>query len=343
MARPPESSDPDLSFRPLEPGDAASVARIWNDAYGDVLPADPKVLEKILGSIYGDPALQWMALERGNAIGFAWGRDDRAPWAASGVGYVSAVAVAGHAQGRGVGTALVDAVEREVRRRGCTAIRLGSDPDHLLPGVPSVAPPRAWAFFRRRGVSFGNAEFDLHLDLRPGGGGSVRGASGHGVRPGPDGHPLPEGFDVVEDSARAVAFVARAFPGRWHEEVARYAAAGVPLLILTEADSAGADQTAGFCAVFPPGAPFVGPSLIWRRALSERAAGLGPIGIAEDRRGRGVGLAFFAEACRWLAARGAGEVVINWTTLAAFYGRAGARVWRTYQRAEAPLAALPAD
>lgn len=319
-----------VELRPLAAADAASAASVWNATFGDVLPADPEVLAQLLASPHGDPELQWLAVRDGRAVGFAWGRDGRAPWAAPGVGYLSALAVAPNARGQGIGDALWRAVVDPLRARGCHTVRLGTDADPLLPGIPASAPPATWRFFLRRGARFGGAEFDLHVDLQD----DLRASPGAATDAGvfaPD-LTLPGGITLAADADAALTFVAQAFPGRWHEECRRYAEEGVPLLALLD----GA-RPIGFCAVFPPELAFVGPSLTWRRALGERTAGLGPIGIASDRRGEGIGRAFVAAACRWLQERGAEEVVINWTTLAAFYGTVGARVWRTYQRAEVPL------
>jgi predicted N-acetyltransferase YhbS len=86
------------------------------------------------------------------------------------------------------------------------------------------------------------------------------------------------------------------------------------------------------------------PGLLWREALvaelgprSPRLAGIGPLGVAPDVRGAGAGLALVRGAAAWLQDRGHTDAVINWTTLTGFYGRLGARVWRTYQRVNANL------
>jgi len=162
----------------------------------------------------------------------------------------------------------------------------------------------------------GDLEADLLLDLRP-------------PVPGP---PLPAGVELVADAPdEAVAFVARAFPGRWADEVARFAAAGTEVLALRRDR-----RTVGFCVAARPEDALLAGGLVWTAGLPGRVVGLGPLGLEEAARGSGLGLVLVAEAARWQRGHGADAAVIDWTDLTRFYGRLGASVWRAYQRAEVP-------
>ena len=140
-------------------------------------------------------------------------------------------------------------------------------------------------------------------------------------------------------------FVARAFPGRWTHELETYIdAGGTVLTIAREADAVAGDsaEAYGFCAVFQGEEALLGPSLYWRHAVTSdvgpvRVAGMGPLGVSDEVRGTGLGLAIVRAGAEWLQERGATDLLINWTTLTSFYGKLGARVWRTYQRAEGDL------
>src|SRR5690606_27700481 len=222
--------------------------------------------------------------------------------------------------------------------RGCSHLHFGGEADHLLPGLPQEAGPAAWRLARSLGGVPTNTEHDLLLDLRA----ALPTA------------PLPPGFTLRDDRREAgLAFVAATFPGRWTEELRDYVAAGATVITLerTDADHAtGSAPAYGFCAVFRGGERVTSPGLLWSDALtaelgsgSTRLAGIGPLGVAPDVRGAGAGLALVRGAASWLQERGHTDAVINWTTLTGFYGRLGARVWRTYQRVQANLAAADGE
>ena len=224
------------------------------------------------------------------------------------------LAVAPSAQGAGVGGRLWDAAIAALRARGRTRVRLGADPERLLPGVPLSAPLATWRFLRARGVRPGRLESDLLVDLRP----------------PPVGPEPPPGVRLVDDTPDAAhAFVAEAFPGRWADEVERYAAAGTRVLTLWR-DATGI----GFCVAARPEDRVLAPGLVWASSLTGVVGGLGPLGLSAAVRGAGLGMVLVAEAARRQRRHGATAVVIDWTDLTDFYGRLGAHVWRVYQRAE---------
>jgi GNAT superfamily N-acetyltransferase len=306
-----------LRLRALEQGDLEGVAALWNAHFAAAHPLGPRALERWWRSPDTDPSLTFAAARGGRLVGVLLARAPQRAWSPPGIGHVALVAVAPEAQRTGVGAALWNAASDALRERGVRILRLGADPDHLLPGVPTVAPDATWRFLLARGMRFGGVECDLHLDLRAG---------------APD-HPCA-GRLVDDDPERALEFVARTFPGRWRDDVAAFAAAGCTVLALERGG-----ETVGFAAAFEPGDAVLGPSLLWSDALPGRPAGLGPLGIDASQRGLGLGIGLVAAAARWHRERGAQDLVIDWTTLTSFYGKLGARVWRVYQRGEASLAA----
>jgi predicted N-acetyltransferase YhbS len=303
--------------RPLVERDLAAVGEIWNASFAPHHPLGARVLSTWWGSRHSDAGLAFGVERAGRLVGAVLARSSSPAWAQPGVGHVSLLAVAPSAQRQGAGTALWSAAVAALRARGATRVRLGADPGPLLPGVPAVASAAAWRFFRSRGARFGGVETDLHLDLRPG---------------PPDARCDARLID--DDPERVVAFVAHAFPGRWADDVAAFAGAGCSLLGFEQGGA-----IVAFAAAFEPEDAVVGPSLTWAAALPGRVGGLGPLGVTEALRGRGLGLGVVAAAARWHHARGADELLIDWTTLAPFYGRLGARLWRAYQRAEVALPA----
>lgn len=330
-------------LRVLTRADGERVAAVWNDAFGASHPLGPGTWSAWWASPDADPTLTWgVEDDRGRLRGALLARAPRRAWAPSDLAHVSLFAVDVAARGRGVGDLLWRTAAEALRARGRRRVRVGADPERLVPGVPLAAPPETWRFLRARGVRPAGLEADLWLDLRD---------------PAIDRVALPAGVVLGDaDPADAVAFVTRTFPGRWADEVARHVAAGGTVLTLRRADdrgvasaaggadgsaAAGAGDTIGFCLASLPHDPVLGPSLGWAGTPwgppDAAVAGLGPLGIHPAARGGGLGLALVAGAARWQRDRGHRAVIIDWTTLTDFYGRLGARAWRVYQRAEGDL------
>ena len=226
------------------------------------------------------------------------------------VGWVAALVVEPSARGRGAGGRLLDHAVRGLWRAGAREIRLGGDRLHLLPGVPEPGPA---GFFRARGFELGDPVVDLRRDLE-------------GWRPPPH---LPV-VAPAPDWEPVLAFLGADFPDRWlweaKEARRRGAEAGAYLLL----DAGG--SVGGFAEVWGPEPPvgLAPPSAHWRPLLGGRAGGLGPIGVAESLRGRGLGLGLLLAAMGHLRARGVRDMVIDWTGLVEFYARAGFRPWKRY-------------
>ena len=306
---------------PLDQADLHELATIWNDApaasgrLGARYPLTTRALAQWWGSPDTDPALASAVRDDdGRLLGAVLARAPSRTWTDPSVGHVSLLAVAADVRGRGIGRALWETALAGLGERSRTTVLLGADPDHLLPGIPVDVDDASWRFLLRAGAVPGAVEHDVRVDLR-----SAR-------------LDTPSGDDlrVVDDAAAALVFVERHFPGRWYDETRGYAEAGVAVLTLQD----GGGRTLGFAAAFRTGDALLGPSLTWHAALPGPTGGLGPLGVDPDVRGRGLGLRLVRGGLDWHRARGARDVVLNWTSLTPFYGRLGARVWRTYQRAQ---------
>lgn len=342
-----------VTIRPLTLEENSLVPDLWNTAWrastrrrGDPegtdrnpYPLSDALWRERLGSRHHDQSLLLGAFAAGDLVGAAYGKVGIAAWQPTDIGWLALLCVDPRWQGSGIGSSLAAAAVETLRARGRSFVRLGGEADHLLPGLPQEAPPAAWRLARSLGCLPTNAEHDLVLDLRP------------DLPPS----PLPPGYLLRADRPEAaLAFVQRAFPGRWAEEVATYLAAGATAITLERADDdavAGSAHAQGFCVVFQGGEGVTAPGLLWRDALlaeigtpSTRLGGIGPLGVDPAARGGGAGLAMVRGAAALLKERGATDAVINWTTLTGFYGRHGARIWRTYQRmSAAPIATVGAE
>lgn len=309
------SGAPPVALAPLARRDLAALAALWNASLGVWHPLTTRALEGWWSARDTERALTFGVRRSGALVGALLARAPRRSWAHPAVGHVSLLTVAPDARRQGLGSALWDAALAALHERGRSRVQLGAGPGHLLPGVPAVVDDASWRFLLARGVVPGALETDVLVDLRLPAAGRLA--------------PHPTLRLVDDDPDATLAFIERCFPGRWADEVAGYAAAGTTVLALREGRA-----TRAFAVAFRPDDALLGPSLTWSDALPGPAGGIGPLGVDPAVRGRGIGLRMVAETLAWQHARGARDVVLDWTTLTGFYGRLGGRVWRTYQRAE---------
>lgn len=319
---------------PYQTAFAPALIALWNRALGDRFPLDARLWRQ---NVEGDP--NWrprdglvLQHDDGALIGFALTRRfrslDRYPaMAAVGdLGWIPALVVAPEHAGRGFGSSLLAAAEEHLRREGAARCDIGGSVGHLLPGPPAD-DERALRFWQRHGYQPARLVHDLHRSLI--GWVPLAAAPHAGWRIAP-GQPGQE--------AALLAFLQRAFPGRWHYHLADSLARGAPIadvLLLIAPD----ETVAGFVATWPDSGPLLGPATHWFPALDARFGGIGPLGIDASARGRGLGLALMSAAVTLLQERGVTGCTIDWTDLTAFYARLGFHPWRSYWRCQPkPLA-----
>ena len=329
---------PEPTFGPYTAAEAPALIALWNRALGGRFPLTERLWRQ---NVDGDP--NWRAgdgivLRAGDApLGFALTRRYRAlaanpdMAALHDVGWIMATVVDPAHAGRGYGTRLLAAAETRLRDEGATRLDLGASVGHLLPGPPQE-DERADRFWARQGYPTARPVHDLHRPLI-------------GWTPPPPPAALTTGgwriapVEVGQEGT-LLAFLDRAFPGRWRVAVAdALARGGEPGDLLALWSPAG--EIGGFLMLWRTDGPFLGPGLHWFPALDARAGAIGPLGIDPAARGLGLGLALVAAAVTHLHARAYTACTIDWVDMALlpFYERLGFRPWRGYRRCAQKLVA----
>lgn len=70
---------------------------------------------------------------------------------------------------------------------------------------------------------------------------------------------------------------------------------------------------------------------IWKKLLGDDMGGIGCLGVRQDMRQKGIGLALAAYATEQLSARKVGNIYVGYTWLIDWYGKLGYKVWRQYK------------
>lgn len=312
----------------------AEVVALWNAAMGEAFPLREALFRQHTSEDpHFDPAGCWVARvsEGRPLLGVCLARVAREPLGTDGLmedrGWVSLIAVHPSAQRGGFGSALLQRAEEFLRAKGRPRALLGEDPGHFFPGVPARSP--AAAFFRARGYRLQGSAYDLHRSLRgyrtPPGVLAVLAA-----HPEVEVRPLQKG-----EEDRLLAFLDTAFPGRWRYTLGRLLAGGGAIGDVMGVVRSG--NVIGFAQLFHPESRWIGPTIAWATPGGARTGGLGPMGLAPEFRGQGLGLALLDRGAARLASLGVEEMVIDWTVLREFYGKLGFVPLREYHHGERSL------
>lgn len=283
-----------MSLRAAKRGDIDRIVAMWNRA----APHDPLSADLLIENAWDDAGVVGRyAIDTGDDLeGFGLGvlRAGRA-------GYLKMLAVAPGARRRGLGSALLGAVESALVAKGAGSITVaGSAPNYLSPGVDDRYVD-GLAFLGHHGYQVTGETENMTADLR------VADLDTAGAESRLDGQGVAVRRAMAGDRA-ALGTLLDHFGGSWHDEVARS------------------------MALTP-----VGVHLAWRGSEllgfsawggNNNAAGwFGPMGTLPAARGLGIGGVLLKRCLRDLRDLGFETAVIPWVGPVPFYrGQVGAEV-----------------
>ena len=311
-----------------------AMVALWNAEMGADFPMTDRLFrQNVPDSPAFEPDDVLVVTEGDELLGLAVSRQgrqfERDLWFAEEDGWVNSIVVAREHQRNGIGTILLGRAESYLREHGARRVMLGSDLLHFFPGIPTQYEP-VKALAEARGYQLGGIAHDMWRDL--------------------EGYETPERVrELLEREAPAIQiragtredmpgmakFLTDEFPGRWRWEGLQYLeAGGYPEEFMLLFDDG---QIIGFSQTYCSGSVQLGSNVMWNPLLGEHFGGLGPIGIAESHRGRGLGLALLCESVADMKRRGVRRMCVDWTGLVDFYGTIGFTIWKSYQHAEKAL------
>lgn len=220
---------------------------------------------------------------------------------------------------------LLPEIQFAAKEAGFTRITLGSDENHLTPGVIKDEFDLTHET-RRIMEELGwqkspTLQTDLENDLQgfelPGFCSDALRLSDTSIR-----------VCTQDDELELEAFLQATFPGRWTHDVMKKFRSGeahqIDVLISQ-------DEIVGFSMTQDPTSKTPIGGARWRAALGAHWGALGPIGVSQKVRGKKLGHALLGSSLLRLSQEGARNTIIDWTTLIDFYGVHGFLPTRVYE------------
>lgn len=303
--------------------DGPEVFKLYQATIGTKWPLTYDQFRQVTsGHDFYRPGDHFVAGSEGSLIGFAATQVHRFLTAAEPVGGLQVIFVAPENQRRGVGRALHNIALEHIRKADMTIAQVaGGGMVRLWPGIPEdLAESRG--FFEKMGWKIQYRVCDL-----------VRDVSAYEIPAELQRRMAAEGIDLHparEDEVQTIIdFEERNFPGSWQREFIYKASQGEHSDMLA-AWQKGKGVVASLM-MYSPASKLPSVNLVWKEMLGNSVGGMGAVGVAQSMRGRGIGIALVAWGSAILKARRAGNVMIDWTGLVDFYGKAGYQPWRWYR------------
>jgi predicted N-acetyltransferase YhbS len=297
------------------------VYALWQASLGDRWPLSRRAFHHItLESGAYQPGDHLIAQGGDAIVGFVGTQTRTFPNARAPRAAVIAIMVEPSQQRRGVGRALLEAALASLEQKGVTEVQLGGGGiSYFWAGVPANLP-EAWSFFQACGWPRVETSFDLVRELR-------------GYSTPPDIHERVRQQQITLQTATpadvpaVLAFEERHFPNWLHafERVVAYDEAG-DILLARDARQA----IVGTTLVLAAESRSWRDRFVWGELLGEKIGGVGPLGVAEEMRSKGIGLALAARVTELLQERGVETSYVGWTWLVDWYGRLGYRIWQEH-------------
>lgn len=219
------------------------------------------------------------------------------------------------------GQKMLERAVEVLKSSGIVKLVFGQDSRHFYPGCPKDDGV-LMQFLQENGFVAGEAEQgDLERDMQ-----DYIAPAGclEALVP-----PYEARLCTSADLPSLQAFFATTFSGRWRYDVLEKWNLEGPETVVGLFNTE--EQTClGFALIQQQGCRLPIGGAVWQHDLGAQWGSLGPIGIAESVRGKGLGDALLGAALTILKQQGARRTIIDWTTLYDFYGKHGFSVNRRY-------------
>ena len=229
-------------------------------------------------------------------------------------GWIQVLLVDSEHRKKGVGTALLERAEADLKQLGITEMQLAGDPFHYFSGIPDqYKETQKWV--EKKGYQKRIDTYDLINHLKKN-------------YPIPDDKAIEFSLLKIDEKDELISFLEKCFPGRWVYEAIKYFEMngdGREFLVLKKKD-----RIIGFCRINDADSPFIAQNVYWSPLFEESVGGIGPLGIDPEEQKQGYGLGIVQAAMAYLQDRKIETIIIDWTIFIDFYGKLDFVPWKKY-------------
>jgi GNAT superfamily N-acetyltransferase len=235
--------------------------------------------------------------------------------------WISTLIVDKEYRNQGFGKLLYSKTEEKLKEKGIQKLILGGERDNFFSGIPNPTV-ESMEFFKKRGFVLNiDQHYDLMADV------SKHDFAGLGASLNCE-DDFVTAVMTITDREKLAAFFDQSFPGRWKFEIMEYVDSGYDLQNVVLLWQKTTCDIVGFCKVFKSD-----NQSDLDEIYGSFWGSLGPIGISEVIRGKGLGKKILLDSLIHLQRRGARNIIIDWTVLKDFYGQFGFKPCKTYRGA----------
>ncbi|KAL2814241.1 acyl-CoA N-acyltransferase [Aspergillus cavernicola] len=334
MSQPQKQSPPQLPIQisPFTLHDIPEISQIWTAAL-PLYPLPSETLQKLLPQ---PNAHHLVARLDDKIVAFCLSYTSTTTTA-----HLAVLATTPELQGQGIGSTLLAETLAYYRNKSSNPsneenkyrIELGSSFPRFFPGVPTDLPLSVLDFFAHRGFQIRPATpraVDLFLDIRR----SFH-LEAHEKYLG-RAREVGVTFGVLREEGYAECLVGQArnfsYNSAWVDMYHKLHPTDHPSSIMTAFDSEG--KQVGWTLMLPPSSDILQENWALPLLCGPRTGLIGCVGIDEEARGSGIGLALVSCAIEDMRERGVEGVFVDWVSMDGYYEKLGFEVWRRYRTGE---------
>ncbi|MFA6519032.1 MAG: GNAT family N-acetyltransferase [Candidatus Shapirobacteria bacterium] len=291
-----------MKINKFESGDFKQILYLWNQVLVDKWPIEK---ERLIDRVRN--GFNFVAIENNRIVGFINGQYNGSK------GQITLVMVDKNYQRKGVGMELLKVAKECLHKFGAKEVFIGCGAgDYFWPGVPTNLPD-AISFFKKNGLKVEESNLDMAGNL--------------------ENYQTPKEImerikDLnlvfttlkVKEAGGLITFEKTCFPEwtKFFENAIREEHYENIFIVKDSEKILGSAMLLGE------------KGFVWSKLLN-KAGGFGALGVAENQRDKGIGLALAAKATEVLKDRGVKNSFLGWTYLDKWYGKLGYKVWREYE------------
>ncbi|QEH70464.1 GNAT family N-acetyltransferase [Cellulosilyticum sp. ST5] len=299
-------------IREIKSTDKKEIVKLFHSCFSTLFPISEEILERTVfesGDYCAEASFVICDAEDGKMIGCIATKVSRNQELYPDTGWITLLFIRPEYRRRGLGSTLYEKSQQVFKEKNIHKVFIGQDLHNLFSGIPSPNIENE-NFFRKHHFWLNP---DQHYDLQ----GDVQQ------------NPTLTRFDVTEFEKEfyvetmkcgyeeeLLSFLEKEFLGRWEYEAQQYLSNQENFDKIVVLRKHNTEEIVGYCML---------------SMNEDKMAGLGPIGIGKEIRGRHVGNYILRQALLQLRTLGAIQCLIDWTVLKDFYGQFGFKPIHVYR------------